>query len=338
MADLRSKEDILYFMKRGVLRISRSDLRFISNLETIITTKRYVTSNQANLLNKIILKYERQLARHEMYATKLTELPWNTEVLESAHSYTDAFIVIENDKIYFRSPYNKQFINDFKSKISGLMIWNLELKRYEGDYSTSALKVIASMAPQYFNIVNHCEETKRLLESVKFYENTLYWDPTLISVNGMLIIAGINTHVADAIKDIELKTDMKTLAILSNYGVKIHPSLLKDEAKIFASSYSPIVEIADISDLVVWLKELDCDYVYLSGGNSLSRMIKVMISELNSKNIPHSIVTYREKPVDVSQFKFPVLVRFTRTGNIDVEPKRIAKIITMVNSEPIDIK
>jgi hypothetical protein len=86
------------------------------------------------------------------------------------------------------------------------------------------------------------------------------------------------------------------------------------------------------------LKELGCDYVYLSGGNSLSRIIKSIITELNNKHLLHSVVTYRDKPADVTQFNFPVIVRFTRTGNIDVEPKRIAKVITMVNSEPIDIK
>ena len=70
MADLKSKEDILYFMISGILRISRSDLRFITNLQSIAKTKNYITSNQSKLLNTIILKYERQLAKQEMYAGK----------------------------------------------------------------------------------------------------------------------------------------------------------------------------------------------------------------------------------------------------------------------------
>jgi hypothetical protein len=77
--------------------------------------------------------------------------------------------------------------------------------------------------------------------------------------------------------------------------------------------------------------------VYISGGNSLSRIIKTLVTELNTNSIPHGVVTYRDRPLAASQFKFPVIVRFTRTGNVDVEPKRIAKVITMVNSEPIDI-
>jgi len=338
MAELKSKEDILYFMKSGLLRISRSDLRFITNLQTIANTKKYVTSNQANLLDKIIVKYERQIAKHELHVNHLVSLPWNVEVLESANSYTNAFIVIEHGRIYFRSPYNKHFITDFRNNSAGLLTWNMELKRYEGDYSTAALKLLTTMVPKYFNTVNYCEETTRLLDSIARYNGKLYWDPTLVSVNDRLMIVAANQHLNEALKDVELNADMKTLALLANYGVKVHHSLLQTDAEIFAAKYDPIVEIADISNLVVWLKELECDYVYLSGGNSLSRIIKIMISELNSKNIMHSVVTYREKPSDPTQFKFPVLVRFTRTGNIDVEPKRIAKIITMVNSEPIDIK
>jgi|688.fasta_scaffold31242_13 hypothetical protein len=338
MADLKSKEDILYFMISGVLRISRSDLRFITNLQSIAKTKNYITSNQAKLLNTIILKYERQLAKQEMYAEKLTLLPWNVEVLESTHSYTDAFIIVEHGKIYFRSPYNKQFITDFKNHSPGLLTWNIELKRYEGDYSTSALKFIVVMAPKYFSVVNHCEETTRLLDSISEYKDSMCWDPTLVSISGQLMVAAINQHLADVLADFKLNTNTSTLARLANYGVKVHPSLLHSDSEVFAATYDPLVEISNIPKLVVWLKELGCDYVYLSGGNSLSRIIKSIITELNNKHLLHSVVTYRDKPADVTQFNFPVIVRFTRTGNIDVEPKRIAKVITMVNSEPIDIK
>lgn len=338
MVDLKSKEDILYFMRSGVLRVSRSDLRFIMNLQTIITSKKYVTSNQANLLEKIILKYERQFAKHELSATHLISLPWHAEVLESSHSYTDAFITIDGNSIYFRSPYNKQFITDFKNHSLNLFKWNGELKRYEGEYSTTSLRILTAVVPKYFNTVNYCEESTRLLATVKEYDSTLCWEPTLMSVNGNLIVTAINAHLAEAITDIELNADVKTLAVLASYGVKVHHSLLLSEHEVFASTYAPLVEVTEIGNMVVWLTELGCDYVYISGGNSLSRIIKTLVTELNSKSILCGIVTYREKPIDPNQFKFPVVVRFTRTGNVDVEPKRIAKLITMVNSEPIDIK
>lgn len=338
MVDLKSKEEILYFMRSGVLRISRSDLRFITNLQTIINTKKYVTSNQSNLLEKIILKYERQLAKHELSTNKLIALPWRIEILESSHSYTDAFITIDGKAIYFKSPYNKQFITDFKNHSSDLFKWNPELKRYEGEYSTTTLRTLATMAPKYFGIVNHCIETTRLLSIISQYDYGLCWEPTLVSVNGNLMVVALNQHLSDAIKDISLTTDVKTLATLASYGVKVHSTLLPTEHEVFASNYAPLVEVTEIGNLVVWLSELECDYVYISGGNSLSRIIKTLVTELNSKSIPHGIVTYREKPIDATQFKFPVIVRFTRTGNVDIEPKRIAKLITMVNSEPIDIK
>jgi hypothetical protein len=304
----------------------------------MITSKKYVTSNQANLLEKIILKYERQFAKHELNATHLVSLPWHAEILESSHSYTDAFITIDGNLIYFRSPYNKQFITDFKNQSLNLFKWNSEIKRYEGEYSTTSLNVLASIVPKYFNTVNYCEETTRLLSTVTQYDSTLCWEPTLVSINGNFFITAVNSHLAEAIKDIELNCSTRTLATLASYGIKVHNSLLLSEHEIFASTYAPLVEVTEINNLVVWLKELGCDYVYISGGNSLSRIIRSLVTELNTNNIPHGVVTYRDRPLDASQFKFPVIVRFTRTGNVDVEPKRIAKLITMVNSEPIDIK
>jgi hypothetical protein len=337
MAELKTKEDILYFMRSGVLRVSRSDLKFIENLHTIANNKKYVTSNQVNLLDKIIFKYERQIAKHDLHVQELVALPWKVEVLSSAPQYTDAFISIEEGMLYFKSPYNKQFINDLRTQ-NNLLTWNTVLKRYEGTYSTTTLKMIVDVSYKHFNNVNHCSETIRLLNSLEGYTDTTCWNPTLMSVNGNLMVAGINSHLADAINDIKLTNDKKTLATLAGYGISIHPSLLKTDVELFAASYAPMVEIANITELVWWLKELECDYVYVSGGNSLSRVIKTLANELNTNNIPHSIVTYRDKPIDINQFKFPVLIRFTRTGSIDVEQRKIAKLITMINSEPIDIK
>jgi hypothetical protein len=44
----------------------------------------------------------------------------------SVNPDADAFIIVEHGKIYFRSPYNKQFITDFKNHSPGLLTWNIE--------------------------------------------------------------------------------------------------------------------------------------------------------------------------------------------------------------------
>jgi hypothetical protein len=339
MEELKTKEDLLYFMQKGILRISRSDLKFIVNLQIITNTKKYVTSNQNILLDKIILKYDRQLTKHGLHVHKLILLPWLATIIDSAPQYTSAFISIEEGMIYFKSPYNSQFITKLRIQPNSYLFkWNVASKRYEGTYSTSALKMIIDISYQHFDVVNHCSETLRLLNNIIKYNDTLCWTPTLVSVNGNLIIAGINSHLADVIKDVNLSNNATTFAILACYGISIHPSLLQTDAKLFASSHAPKVEMNNISNLVVWLTEIGCDYAYVSGGNSLSKIIKKLINELHENMIPTSIISYREKPVNIDQFKFPVFIRFTRTTNIEVNPRKIAKLITIVNSEPIDIK
>ena len=77
MIELNNKEQLIYFMATN-LRLSRYDIRFLQNLEKITLSKKRITSNQSDLVNKLIEKYERQFVKNQMFIKELLNLPWKT--------------------------------------------------------------------------------------------------------------------------------------------------------------------------------------------------------------------------------------------------------------------
>ena len=66
MIELNNKEQLIYYMVAN-LRLSRYDIRFLQNLEKISSVKKRITSNQVELVDKLIEKYERQFVKNQMF-------------------------------------------------------------------------------------------------------------------------------------------------------------------------------------------------------------------------------------------------------------------------------
>ena len=64
MVELNYKEHLVYYMVNN-LRLSRYDIRFLQNLEKISIVKKIITSNQTELVDKLIEKYERQFVKNQ---------------------------------------------------------------------------------------------------------------------------------------------------------------------------------------------------------------------------------------------------------------------------------
>ena len=68
MVELNNKEQVIYYMVTN-LRLSRYDIRFLQNLEKISSVKKRITSNQVELVDKLIEKYERQFVKNQMFCS-----------------------------------------------------------------------------------------------------------------------------------------------------------------------------------------------------------------------------------------------------------------------------
>ena len=122
MVDLQTTEHLLHFLI-GNVQLSRFDEKFISSL----TTQSRVTTNQVELFYKLLYKYRRQLAKHELDPDKLIYLPWQMPMVESSKQYTQGHLTIEGDKIVFKCPYNRNFITEFRANEDNPFVWDKEL-------------------------------------------------------------------------------------------------------------------------------------------------------------------------------------------------------------------
>lgn len=335
MTELKTFEHLIYFMIKN-LRLSRYDSRFLENLEKMIVTTKRVTSNQVELVTKLIEKYQRQLIKQGLFTDVLLNLPWTTTIVTTTEEYTSAHIGTLDDNIILKTPFNRAFINEFRSLSESCFMWDSANKYYIGDLSTSTLKLATNTVKKFFKDVRYSDRIKELLSQLDVYNDAVYWTPTLVNFNGNYMIASSNDALDKAIKHIPLNTELHTLAELARYGIRIDNNILLTEEEQFAASYNPKVELSNISDIVPWLKNIKCDFLYVSG-LSLTSSLKQEFK----KSVIDAGIQYVENPKYTTQrelkYKFPVAMRFRMIPDFN-EPINLAKIINIVNSQPINLE
>jgi hypothetical protein len=337
MIELNNKEQLIYFMITN-LRLSRYDIRFLQNLEKISSIKKRITSNQVELVDKLIQKYERQFIKNQMLIKELAKLPWKTLVVETTDEYTSAHIGILNDNIILKTPYNKAFITAFRSLSESSFVWDNINKYYIADLSTFSLKLALRMTVIFFTEIRYSDNVKKILSQQEYYKDVKYWTPTLVCVNGNYMIACTNSALDNAIQHIKLNTELITLAELVRYGIEIDNSILLTDEERFAGSYNPKIELSNICDIVPWLKNIKCDYVSVSGVG-LSSNIKFkndLKQSLEIAGIRYNDSGRMMVPDNLSKYKFPVVIKFKLIS--DTDHANTAKVINVINSQPVNLE
>jgi hypothetical protein len=331
MLELKTAEHVVHFMMKDI-SLSRFDKRFVESLQVL----NQITTNQVELFYKIIFKYRRQFLKHELDVDKLIYLPWNKKVIESSIQYTAGHVLIENNKIFFKCPYNKNFIQAFRNQPSNTFVWDKEARQYESTYGPYQLKLLVTTIPKFFKEINYCDVTKSILEKVKEYDNVKYWQPTLCNVNGNLMIVAITNHLNEALGDMVLNTDSKTIATLVYHGVTIDTSVYdtNDTKQVFMANMFVDVEVNNTSNIVPWLKEINCDAVFLyKFGHMYIECVKNLLDALAKAKI--DIVL--EDTVIKKKYEFPVILRF-KTVRDTLEVVKVGKNIKIVDSTPVEVK
>lgn len=335
---LSTKEHLAYFMQTGVMRLSNYDLKFVQNIHHFILQNKSITTNQVALFDKLVTKYERQFKKQNLTLEFLQALPWTTTIVPSDPIYTDAYISIEDNSIYFRAPFNKNFITNFRQLDYNPFVWKREYRRYEASFSTMALKILVHLVHSFYPVVHYCSVVSKLLNTVQEYDSAKYWQPTLVKTNDSYIIHSINEPLYLATQDIPIDDHIKTLTALSEYGIRIDGSILDDKHKLnFINEYIVEIDFADLDKVSDYLKELNCDCVY-TAGNTL--LVKKEIKEKVSSMVPN-IHSFNELNFAkrTHNYQFPVVLQFSSTvptGKLAVN--NIKKVIKIKNSNPIDIK
>jgi len=336
MIELNNKEQLIYYMVAN-LRLSRYDIRFLQNLEKISSVKKRITSNQIELVDKLIEKYERQFVKNQMSIKDLAKLPWKTLVVETTDEYTSAHIGILNDNLILKTPYNKAFITAFRNLSQSSFVWDNVNKYYIADLSTFSLKIAFRITAIFFNEIRFSDNVKKILNQQEYYKDVKYWTPTLVCVNGNYMIACTNKALDESVKHITLNTELITLAELVRYGIQIDESILRTDEERFAGSYNPKIELNNICDIVPWLQNIKCDYVSVSGiGLSTNLKFKNDLKQaLEKAGIQYNDAGRFASHMNLSKYKFPVIVKFKL---ISEDYTNVSKVIDVVNSQPVNLE
>lgn len=332
MIEIKTKEHLAYFMQCGMMRLSKYDLRFVQNIQGLIMQKKPITTNQIALFDKLIAKYNRQLSKHNVTHKLIEQLNWECNIIESEPAFTEAYVSIIDNKIYFRAPFNKNFLSMFRNEPHNYFKWDKVNKRYESDFSTISLKTLIKISNKCYQVTNYCPVTTELLNTTTQYENVKYWSPTLVKLHDRFIIAASNPHVNEAIKHVALNDDFTTLSTLAEYGVTIDSSIINDDSALkFASTYFNELDVSDVDDIIDWLGKIKCSEVYFSGLSSMkNRYTDSIAKKFTDANIKYYWLS-RSMP------KTNVRVLIILNDGALLSPA-FSKIIRLRNSEPIKIK
>jgi hypothetical protein len=330
--DFKNLDDVATWMLSNI-RLSRYDDQFVNNLTLYVIQNNRITSNQHALFKKVAGKYVKQFNHYKINVSDIVNLPWSVSVVESTPEHTSASITIEDNDIIFKSPYNKNFISAYRKNPIYSMIWDKDTRQYNLKYSPTVLRDLMYMSAEYYEVVRYCPITTDIINKLGEYESMKYWTPTLTYHNGLYCIKAINTNLYEAIKDIPINDDLKTIAALVKYGVKIDDSVINhfnettDPLKVmFATTFHVEFEIKEIDTAVKWLAEFGCD-----GISEPKSLLKSWVSLVNI-NTP---------PKDLHKYSNPAIIYHKGTLSVfttsEYKNAKLLKIIKCVNSEPIDL-
>jgi hypothetical protein len=307
----------------------------MANLQTLIQNNSRVTSNQADLFDKLISKYKKQLVRQGLVKEELKELPWKTMIVESTTEYTGAVVLLRDDELNIRVPFNKSFISEFRNVRNNTFEWSKETKTYSAPFGTSALKVAYTTLPKFFSTVRYDDDLQTIIGELKQYER-LIWNPTLTKYNGKLIVTAANPILAELIKDIELNLEPRTIFDLTRMGITIDSELYKDSEKLkFAANLVYEVELSDVENTIGWMRNVGCDNVVIGRG---------LRSTISQEHLTSMITKYGMKPLGpLSHGNLPegISMLMQHTSNVDSRTPftgQISKTVVLKDSRPIEVK
>jgi adenylate kinase family enzyme len=340
----KTKEQLVYFLISNI-SLGTYDKRFLQNIEdTYVVLNKPMTSNQANLLDKITSRYHRQLAKLEIDSRDLIKLPWTYPPIESLPQYTEVHLDLIDDTLVLRSPYKKEFVTEFKKNEIGSK-WDSDSRFWYMTASTHNLKIVNSQIIKHYSKINYSYNLNEFFDSLKQYKNCDYWNPTYKYVNGNFIIVSTNRWLDEAIKDITLDDSLYTLSRLAWHGITIDESVINisknkydDRLVDFASNTNPQTELNDNS-IIDKLVQTNVDYVLIYYKLSRGNRVHELTNGLKQHEIKYHVYDSNALfPDETDNYKNPVLICDRRVSNLENEKtKKFAKVILTVNSKPINI-
>lgn len=328
-----NKDQLTDYMVQGHVHLSKKDYGFFNNIKYQIQQNKPITSNQNKLFDKLLLKYKRQLQKLGFDSLELQNYNWKHSIVETESQYLEAKISILDNKILIQSPFNTQFISQFRKKANSIFVWSKKDKAYIGEYNTYSLKIAIEYVNKFYDKVKYCSQTENLLDQIEPYKDCKYWHPTLIKVQNNFYIVATTSIIMDVINDITLSDDPKLIHMLSRYGIKIDDSVLTDDLSRFASDFFTTFDLDKLDVLAGYLTKLDIITVVLARDIVYNKQIS---NEIRYAMEANNIIC--TSSLDAIKGKAAMLHYNRLIDNDEMSKGSISKFITLVNSRPIPIK
>lgn len=341
MSSFYNKEQLLVVFLTNGFRLNKYDSKFINNLAMLLAKNKYVTSNQAELFDKLLVKYKRQLNKNKVNVDAVIQLPWNTKLIESTKQYTEAFLTIDQNRIKLQVPFNKDFIKALRDYDHlQFILWNRADKCYYASYYTDLIKNIIKITQKFF-VLNISEEINNQLVVVETYNDIKYWNPTLVKNNDNYYILASNQHLDEALHNIELNNDPITLMNIARFGVSVDKSLLPTRLHEFSADYNPNIDTKELHDLHMYCQLLNVNTLIF---NYRVRRIRE-IKEIIDKFFTNTNINIHYDGTISSEFNSNKSFYIYYGSNaIALQPyyhnhiRKALKVIKLTNSNPVKLK
>ena len=326
------------------ISLSRYDKKFFYNLQLMhVLPRKTITSNQADLFTKVVLKYHSQLLKKQYNSVELSELPWQLPITQSSPQFTNAHLEVNGDTLILRCPYKQQFVQDFRSL--HLMNWHSVDKCYYCDFGLHTFKKVNEMVKKHYKEIVYSAELQDILAQAAEYKGDYIWNPTLVESNGRLYVAAINEPLYNAIADVNLATDFYALSKIASYGITVGKALFEKlltvtdctrETLTFMTNHQCTHEYTKLDELVELLKQIRCDLVVIGSRFGSWAHNDALVDKVKENGIEVA----NASDIDLSELKHnnPVFVKFNSFSYKSVGSLFASKIVQMVNSEEIKIK
>lgn len=338
-----TKEQLIHYLLNNI-SLGTYDRKFLVNLETIyLTTQKPVTTNQSELLSKIILRYNRQLAKQELSVDEANTLPWTRQPIPSLPEFTETHLILVDDELILRSPYKAAFIKEFR-KLDVHGKWEYDDRLWRIPASTHTLFKVKKCVEHHYTTVNYCEKITNLLQQVAKYKEDDIWNPTIVHTNGMFYVSPITEPLANSIANIPLDDDLKHISRIVASGVDVSDSALCEYRKKYSDkelefATSSIVKIehldSELVDLILSVKpDLVIFIEYLGAMKPYLKSVKDKLKEYNIKTITP---LYSNLQIDMNEHDYIMIVETGLSLKQQILPYA-SKLVQVINNKPIDIK
>jgi hypothetical protein len=219
-----------------IINLARYDVKVLESMTMAVTQSQALTERQGELLVKIILKYERQLANKSINIDSVRIPKWRIPLRKM--DYTRTIKIVDN-VLHVKFPFDEKLIDSIKefSKLSqGFARWNRENKLWEialTEFNISWLHTWANLNQFEIDtaVQQHMDKIKTV--EVSNYAIELYVD------DDRLAIRNCPDSLSDYIKNKYGTLELDKLLTLIDISAILGYTIDKDLADAVVAEYGP---------------------------------------------------------------------------------------------------